>query len=86
MFTGPGGTRGFMILGALGLSVGLAGCAAKVTREDFNAELARLREEVQTGDRRLESRIDSTNQLVTDHTRRSMRWTRTFKHSAPSTT
>jgi peptidoglycan-associated lipoprotein len=67
MFTG---TRAFATLAALGVSIGLGGCAAKVTREDFNAEVARLREEVQTGDRQSGSRIDSTNQLVTDHTRR----------------
>jgi peptidoglycan-associated lipoprotein len=70
MVTGRGGTRTLAALGALGVALGLAGCAAKVTREDFSAEVARLREEVQAGDRRLESRIDSTNQLVTDHTRR----------------
>jgi peptidoglycan-associated lipoprotein len=70
MFTGPGGSRVFTALGGLGLVVGLGGCAAKVTRDDFTAEVARLREEVQAGDRRLESRIDSTGRLVTDHTRR----------------
>jgi peptidoglycan-associated lipoprotein len=70
MFTGPGGSRAFAALGALGLVVGLGGCAAKVTREDFSAEVARLREEVQSGDRRLEARIDLTDRLVTDHTRR----------------
>jgi peptidoglycan-associated lipoprotein len=48
----------------------LSGCAAKVTRQDFNAEVARLREEVQSGDRQLASRIDSTTQLAADHERR----------------
>jgi len=62
--------RPITILSALSVALGLAGCAAKVTREDFNAEVARLREEVQAGDRQLGSRIDSTNVLVTDHTRR----------------
>ena len=70
MFAGAGGTRVLTALSAFGVAIGLGGCAAKVNREDFNAEVARLREEVQAGDRRLESRIDSTNQLVTDHTRR----------------
>jgi len=55
---------------AVGVVIGLSGCAAKVTRKDFDAEVARLREEVQAGDRDLGTRIDSTNQLVTDHTRR----------------
>jgi len=70
MFTGVGGSRVLVVVGALGAAVGLSGCAAKVTREDFSAEVARLREEVQTGDARLGARIDSTNQLVADHTRR----------------
>jgi len=70
MVTGVRGTRVVAIVGALGMAIGLGGCAAKVTREDFSAEVARLREEVQTGDAQLGSRIDSTNQLVTDHTRR----------------
>ena len=63
----------FRVLGlvsGLGLAVGLGGCAAKVRRDDFNAEVARLRQEVQAGDAGLAARIDSTNQLVTDHTRR----------------
>jgi peptidoglycan-associated lipoprotein len=70
MLTGPGGTRVFAVLSALGVVAGLAGCAAKVTREDFNAEVTRLREEVKAGDSQLGSRIDSTDQLVSDHTRR----------------
>lgn len=68
--TGVGGTRVAAVVGALGVAIGLGGCAAKVTREDFSAEVTRLREEVQAGDAQLGSRIDSTNQLVTDHTRR----------------
>jgi peptidoglycan-associated lipoprotein len=70
MATGLRGTRIVAVVGALGVAVGLIGCAAKVTREDFSAEMARLREEVKAGDAQLGSRIDSTNQLVTDHTRR----------------
>jgi hypothetical protein len=70
MVTVVGGTRVVAVVGALGLVIGLGGCAAKVTREDFNTEVARLREEVKAGDAQLGSRIDSTNQLVTDHTRR----------------
>src|SRR3954453_6893503 len=48
----------------------LRGCAAKVTRQDFNAEVGRLREEMQAGDRQLGTRIDSTSQLAADHQRR----------------
>ena len=70
MFTGVGGSRLLMVAGALGVVAGMGGCAAKVTRKDFSAEMAQLREEVQAGDTRLSARIDSTNQLVADHTRR----------------
>ena len=70
MGTGVGSIRVLGLVSGLGLAVGLGGCAAKVTRDDFNAEVARLRQEVQAGDAGLASRIDSTNQLVTDHTRR----------------
>ena len=70
MFTAVGAVRAATMFGALGVVVGLSGCAAKVTRDDFNAEVARLREEVKAGDAQLGTRIDSTNQLVTDHTRR----------------
>ena len=58
------------VVGALGIAAGLSGCAAKVTQKDFTAEMARLREEVKAGDAQLDARIDSTNQLVADHTRR----------------
>ena len=70
MFTGVGGTRFVAVASVLGVALGLSGCAAKVNRDDFNAEVARLRQEVQAGDAQLGARIDSTNQLVTDHTRR----------------
>ncbi|MGH7510653.1 MAG: OmpA family protein [Gemmatimonadales bacterium] len=70
MFTGAGRTRVVAVVSALGVAVGLSGCAAKVTREDFNAEVASLREDVEARDRQLGARIDSTNQLVADHTRR----------------
>jgi peptidoglycan-associated lipoprotein len=70
MSTGFGGVHAVAVVTALGVATGLGGCAAKVTRDDFNAEVARLRQEVQASDAQLNSRIDSTNQLVTDHTRR----------------
>jgi peptidoglycan-associated lipoprotein len=63
---GPGG---IVLLAALVVGL-LSGCAAKVTRQDFNAEMARLREEMQAGDRANATRIDSTSQLVLDHQRR----------------
>jgi peptidoglycan-associated lipoprotein len=69
MFT-PHGSRAVTILGAVGVIVGLSGCAAKVKQEDYNNEVARLREEIQAGDRQLAARIDSTNATVTDQSRR----------------
>ncbi len=70
MSRGVGGRHLLAVVSAFSVVAGLSGCAAKVTREDFSAEVARLREEVQAGDARLGARIDSTNQLVADHTRR----------------
>lgn len=70
MGTGLSATRTAAVLGALGVAIGLGGCAPKVTRQDFNAEVARLREEVKAADAQLGTRIDSTNALVSDHTRR----------------
>ena len=70
MFTGYRGVRAAAALGAVGVVLGLGGCAAKVTREEFNTEVAKLREETQAGDRQIATRLDSTNQAVADHTRR----------------
>ncbi|HJR15246.1 MAG TPA: OmpA family protein [Gemmatimonadales bacterium] len=70
MSTCFGGAQALAVAAALGIATTLGGCAAKVTRDDFNAEVARLRQEVQASDAQLGSRIDSTNQLVKDHTRR----------------
>src|SRR5688500_11924602 len=64
------GRRTAMTVGALGMVVGLAGCAAKVKQEDFNSEMAKLREEIQSGDQALAARLDSTNQAVTQQNAR----------------
>ena len=57
-------------LGAAGVVLALGGCAARVKRDEFTAEVARLREEMQAGDRQVGARVDSTNLAVADHTRR----------------
>ena len=57
-------SRGAIALGALTLAVGLTACAPKVTRKDFDSEVARIRDEMQTGDRQLGTRIDSVNSRV----------------------
>lgn len=69
MFT-PHGTRAVMMLGAAGVILGLAGCAAKVKQEDYNSDMAKLREEIQAGDRQLATRIDANETAITEHTRR----------------
>jgi peptidoglycan-associated lipoprotein len=74
MFTRHRGAQAAIALGTAGVLLGLSGCAAKVKREDFNTEVARIREEMQAGDRQVATqiggRIDSTNQAVADHARR----------------
>ena len=52
--------RGAM-LGALTLVIGLGACAPKVTREEFQSEVTKIRDEMTTGDRQLATRIDSLN-------------------------
>ncbi|MBA3259254.1 MAG: OmpA family protein [Gemmatimonadales bacterium] len=64
-------SRTLTFLGAVGVIVGLSGCgAAKVEQQDYTSDMARLREEIQAGDRQLAARIDSTNTTVGDHSRR----------------
>ena len=58
------GRRTALTLGALAVVLGSAGCAAKVKQEDFNSEVAKLREEMKAGDQVVASRLDSTNQAV----------------------
>src|SRR4029078_9817278 len=70
MFTRHRGARAVAALGALSLALGLAGCAARVKREEVHPEASKLREEMQTGNRQRASRIASTNQAVADHARR----------------
>jgi peptidoglycan-associated lipoprotein len=54
-------SRGSLVLGAV---VGLSACAAKVKQTDFDSEVARIREEIQTGDRQLGTRIDSVESRI----------------------
>jgi peptidoglycan-associated lipoprotein len=70
MITRYHGVRAAAALGVAGVLLGLSGCAPKVKRDEFNNEVARLREEMQSGDRQLATRLDSTQQAVADHARR----------------
>jgi peptidoglycan-associated lipoprotein len=62
----PHGRRTVLAAGALAIVVGLAGCAAKVKQEDFNSEMAKLRQEMQAGDQAVGARVDSTNQALAE--------------------
>jgi peptidoglycan-associated lipoprotein len=57
---------GIALIGA----IGTAGCAAKVNRKDFEAEMLKIREEMQASDRQLGTRVDSVSRLAADHQRR----------------
>ena len=77
MFTRQIGVRAVRALVLVGAAAGVAGCAAKVKRTEFNSEMARLREEIATSDHQLASRIDTTSQAtqaankqLADHARR----------------
>jgi peptidoglycan-associated lipoprotein len=70
MITRHRGALAVVALGAAGVLLGLAGCAPKVKRDEFNNEVARLREEMQTGDKQVASRVDSVERAVADHSRR----------------
>jgi peptidoglycan-associated lipoprotein len=69
MFTRHG-RRTALAVGALAMVVGLAGCAAKVKQEDFDSEMAKLRQEMQAGDQAVATRLDSTNQAVAEQAAR----------------
>ena len=56
-------SRGGLVLGAFAV-VGLSACAPKVTRTDFESEVAKIRDEMQTGDRQLGTRIDSIDSRI----------------------
>jgi peptidoglycan-associated lipoprotein len=51
------------VLGAFAV-VGLSACAPKVNRTDFESEVAKIRDEMQTGDRQLGTRIDSIDSRI----------------------
>ena len=70
MFTRNRSAQLVAALGAAGVVLTLGGCAARVKRDEFTAEVARVREEMQAGDRQVGARVDSTNLAVADHTRR----------------
>ena len=59
-----------VIAGCLGLAVSLAGCGGNVKQDVYTAEVAKLREEIQAGDRQSAARADSTNRALAEQQRR----------------
>ena len=70
MITRYRGARALAALGAVGVLLSLDGCAARVKRDEFNTEVARLREEIKAGDSQLAARQDATEKTLADHARR----------------
>ena len=74
MFARQTGVRAVQALALAGIVATVGGCAAKVKREDYNNDMARLREEMANNDRQVatgvNARVDSVNQTVMDHSRR----------------
>ena len=70
MFARHFGIRAVQALVLAGVAVGAGGCAAKVKQEDFNNEVAKLRQEMQSGDQAVAGRLDSTNQALAQQSAR----------------
>jgi peptidoglycan-associated lipoprotein len=68
MFTRHG-AHAIAALGGIGVLLGLVGCA-RVKPEQFNSEVAKIREEMQAGDKQLASRIDATNEAQAEQAKR----------------
>ncbi len=68
MFTRHG-ARAILALGGVGVLLGVVGCA-RVKPEQFNSEVAKIREEMKAGDQQLATRLDSTNRAMGDQARR----------------
>jgi peptidoglycan-associated lipoprotein len=68
MFTRHG-AHAIAALGGIGVLLALVGCA-RVKPEQFNSEMAKIREEMQAGDKQLASRIDATNEAQAEQAKR----------------
>jgi peptidoglycan-associated lipoprotein len=58
------GARAAAVAGFVGLTISLAGCGAKVSQEQYNADIAKLREEMQAGDRPAAAKADSASRMA----------------------
>lgn len=57
-------SRSSIAAGMLAAVAVASACTPKVTRDEFNSEVARIREEMQTGDQQLGTRVDSLDGRV----------------------
>jgi peptidoglycan-associated lipoprotein len=62
-------SRAILALGGVGVLLGSFGCA-RVKPDQFNSEVAKIREEMKAGDQQLATRIDSTNRAQADQAKR----------------
>ncbi len=57
-------SRSAIAAGMLATVAAASACTPKVTRDEFNSEVAKIREEMQTGDQQLGTRVDSLDGRV----------------------
>lgn len=57
-------SRSTIAVGMLATVAAASACTPKVTRDEFNSEVAKIREEMQTGDQQLGTRVDSLDGRV----------------------
>ncbi len=57
-------SRNTFAVGMLATVAALSACTPKVTRDEFNSEVAKIRTEMQSGDQQLGTRVDSLDGRV----------------------
>jgi peptidoglycan-associated lipoprotein len=57
-------SRSTFVFGITAAVTALGACTPKVTRDEFNSEVAKIREEMQSGDQRIGTRVDSLDGRV----------------------
>lgn len=57
-------SRSMIAVGMFATVAAASACTPKVTRDEFNSEVAKIREEMQTGDQQLGTRVDSLDGRV----------------------
>lgn len=62
--------RAAAVAGIVGVAAGLAACGGYVKQDEYTAEVAKIREEMQAGDRQVAGRVDANDKMLADHERR----------------